>query len=339
MVSQNRAFTLTVQSDGNVVERRGPTAVWTTRTTGNPGAVLDVQTDGNLVVRASSGRALWTSGTPGHRGASLLLDDDGLLELTAAGTYWSNGVGQQQPPPTRRSTLTAGQSIRSDAADPNLYSPTGRIAFQPVSGGVSASELTTSMSSSLWHRDDGRGGGQGLPGVLTMQTDGNLVLRGTNRVAYWATGSRGAGNRFVVQDDGNFVVRRPNGSAAWASGTTRLLLLAGETAASGTRFVAQYNAWEPRIVTTVQPDGNVVTRNAQNQAVWQTGTSGNPGARLTVQTDGNMIVRRPDGRAVWQTGTSRCGAGGVYNVGFGVLYARASTTRAWTTFEGNLGAC
>ena len=334
-MSNSTGYTLTVQTDGNVVERRGATAVWATRTEGNPGAVFDVQTDGNLVVRSSSGRALWNSGSAGRPAGQMVLNDTGELQVFAASgePIWSNGIGVT----VRRSVLGPGQFLRSDAADHDLFSPSGRISFGPTGGGVAASESAFTYGVSLWYRGDRQGRGQDVPGVLTMQTDGNLVLRGTNGVAYWWTGSSGAGNRLVIQDDGNFVVRRSNGSAAWSSGTTRILLAAGETATTGRRFLWSYTYFDPVYVTTVQPDGNVVARGPDNRAIWTTNTAGNPGARLIMQTDGNLVVRRPDGRAVWQSGTSRCGPDGVFNVAFGTIYNRGE--EVWTASGGSQGVC
>lgn len=54
-----------MQGDGNFVVYDGGTAVWTSGTSGNPGANLAVQTDGNLVIYGGSG-ALWNSGTCCH---------------------------------------------------------------------------------------------------------------------------------------------------------------------------------------------------------------------------------------------------------------------------------
>lgn len=332
MTSSNGAFTLTVQTDGNVVERRGATAVWTTRTNGNPGAVLDVQTDGNVVVRAANGRAVWTSGTPGHHGQLLALQDSGELVMQSDVNSWSNGVGV----PKQRTVLAAGESLRSNSDDSFVYSPRGRFSFYAMLG-VHLDESVPAFSIGIWYPRDPAGRAGSEPGVLTLQTDGNLVYRARNGGVIWASGSRGAGVRLTVQDDGNVVIRRPNGAAVWSTGTTRALLGAGEAVGPGTQFVTSANRFGDRSVTTVQADGNVVRRGAGNGVMWTTGTSGNPGARLIMQTDGNMVVRRPDGRAVWQSGTSGCGSRATFDTGQGWIFVGGGDV--WAENAGRTGAC
>ncbi len=51
--------------------------------------------------------------------------------------------------------------------------------------------------------------------------------------------------------------------------------------------------------TTLQADGNFVVYDGTGTAVFFTGTSGNPGARLVVQDDGNVVVYGADGQALW----------------------------------------
>jgi hypothetical protein len=53
-----------MQSDGNAVVYGSGRALWFTRSSGNPGARMVMQGDGNLVVYSTAGRALWQSGVP-----------------------------------------------------------------------------------------------------------------------------------------------------------------------------------------------------------------------------------------------------------------------------------
>jgi hypothetical protein len=70
----------------------------------------------------------------------------------------------------------------------------------------------------------------------------------------------------------------------------------------------------------MQPDGNLVLYGcatvAQNctYAVWNLGTSGQPGNRLTMQRDGNLVLYSRTGRAVWATMTNRTGNANVFHV-------------------------
>lgn len=57
----------------------------------------------------------------------------------------------------------------------------------------------------------------------------------------------------------------------------------------------------------MQADGNAVVYGTGAQVLWQSGTSGNPGAQLAPQTDGNVVIYGARG-AIWQSLSS--GKGG-----------------------------
>lgn len=62
----NRGVThVTMQTDGNLVAYAGNQVLWDTGTQGHPGAWLNVQDDGNLVVYDTANRPLWSSHTVG----------------------------------------------------------------------------------------------------------------------------------------------------------------------------------------------------------------------------------------------------------------------------------
>jgi hypothetical protein len=89
---------------------------------------------------------------------------------------------------------------------------------------------------------------------LTMQTDGNLVLRDSQKTdALWASNTSNTdGYVALFQTDGNLVVYGTNQDVLWASHTN------GKGA----------------VLLMLQDDGNVVLYDAQNNAIWQTGTAG-----------------------------------------------------------------
>jgi len=98
--------------------------------------------------------------------------------------------------------------------------------------------------------------------VLTMQTDGNVVLYDANGHPLWATNTwKGIAPReFVMQTDGNLVLYSTDGVARWAS-----------------------NTWKnPGAFLNVQDDGNLVvyragsrTETADN-ALWAAGSNARP---------------------------------------------------------------
>lgn len=82
LASCDERFSLNMQTDGNLVLRHHQDgALWQSHTYGTPGAWAAMQTDGNLVVYSNEGRALWASGTSMHPGAALALQNDGNLVI------------------------------------------------------------------------------------------------------------------------------------------------------------------------------------------------------------------------------------------------------------------
>ena len=85
--------------------------------------------------------------------------------------------------------------------------------------------------------------------VLTMQTDGNLVLYAADRrVLFQSRTGRNAGTVLVMQTDGNLVLYAPGNRAIWASNTA-----------------AHANS-----VLVLQGDGNAVVYAPGNRPIWWT---------------------------------------------------------------------
>jgi hypothetical protein len=87
--SENGAYELRMQTDGNLVLYRQGTPVWSPNTWGNPGAYTVMQTDGNLVIYKGT-TPLWHTNTYRSAADRLVLFDDGRLELhtTAGQLVW-----------------------------------------------------------------------------------------------------------------------------------------------------------------------------------------------------------------------------------------------------------
>ena len=114
--SDNQWFTLTMQSDGNVVLYNTQSKpLWQTNTAGiNPREFI-MQTDGNLVLYDTSGQPHWESNTQGNPGAFLNVQDDGNLVVYRAGStsqtannaLWDAGL----PPPLNLTTVVASGAM------------------------------------------------------------------------------------------------------------------------------------------------------------------------------------------------------------------------------------
>jgi len=86
IASPDGEFVLQMQEDGNLVLRApGNVPLGDTNTEGNDGAIAVMQTDGNFVIRAAGNVPVWSSGTAGDTGTVLQVQDDGGVVLYGPG--------------------------------------------------------------------------------------------------------------------------------------------------------------------------------------------------------------------------------------------------------------
>jgi len=92
--SETPALSLTMGTDGNLVLHNTVSSVqlWSSNTSGNPGARAVMQTDGNLVVYRANNTAAWSSGTSGNAGARLAVDVRGRATVVhpTSGVRWQS---------------------------------------------------------------------------------------------------------------------------------------------------------------------------------------------------------------------------------------------------------
>ncbi|BBY44613.1 LysM peptidoglycan-binding domain-containing protein [Mycolicibacterium celeriflavum] len=99
LTSNNGAYTLTLQDDGNLVLAARGEAVWATGTNGQNVVRAEVQTDGNFVLYTSD-KPVWHTDTKGKKDVKLVLQDDRNLVLYAAdGPAWSTKTDTKEAPP------------------------------------------------------------------------------------------------------------------------------------------------------------------------------------------------------------------------------------------------
>lgn len=86
-------FQIQLQTDGNIVLRVVDyVALWTSDTYGTSPSGLVMQEDGNLVLYGTDGAPIWHIGTHGNPGAYLVLQDDGNLVVYEGDTaLWNTG--------------------------------------------------------------------------------------------------------------------------------------------------------------------------------------------------------------------------------------------------------
>jgi hypothetical protein len=94
LASCNGDFSLTMQSDGNLVLYQGSTALWASGTVGSGADEAIMQGDGNFVLYTSSGTPVWASNTAGNSGAYLDVQNDGnaVIYSASGAALWSTGT-------------------------------------------------------------------------------------------------------------------------------------------------------------------------------------------------------------------------------------------------------
>lgn len=95
LVSNNGQYSFQVQTDGNLVVYKGGSALWSSKTGGQPIRDFVIQGDGNLVMYRTNGTAGWASGTNGKAITALIMQDDGNLVLVNGSTpVWATNTSQ-----------------------------------------------------------------------------------------------------------------------------------------------------------------------------------------------------------------------------------------------------
>jgi hypothetical protein len=219
VLSANGSHQLVMQSDGNlVVYSSDGRALWTSRSAGR-GAAFVAGADGNLAVVDRTGHPVWTSAT-GRKGAGrLLVQNDGnvVLYRNSGGVLWATRSIDPFPAPIPGRTpsmMRRGQALSSGQ---NLVSSNQRYS-------------------------------------AVLQADGNFVVSRPGRVL-WASNSMGwSGDRMVLQADGNLVLYTNFGLRLFQTRTN------GRSAA----------------VLVLQNDGNLVLYTQTGHPLWSTFTSPRP---------------------------------------------------------------
>lgn len=99
LTSNNGAYTLTLQEDGNLVLAARGEAVWATGTNNLGVDRAEVQNDGNFVLYAGD-KPLWHTDTKGKKDVKLVIQDDRNVVLYAAdGAAWSSQTETNEAPP------------------------------------------------------------------------------------------------------------------------------------------------------------------------------------------------------------------------------------------------
>lgn len=147
LVSNNGAYSLTLQDDGNLVLAVWGKPLWSTSTNGQDVVRAEVQTDGNFVLYTAD-KPVWHSDTKGKKQVRLVLQDDRNLVLYAGdGAAWSTKTETDNPPPAN-----------PNAEAPAAEAPAEEAAAEPVEEAVAeappeapaARTYTVESGDTLW---------------------------------------------------------------------------------------------------------------------------------------------------------------------------------------------
>ena len=149
------------------------------------------------------GRVIATVKAPANGGSRTLYVLDGVSNRSAR-------TQDAMPARAVQDQLRSGESL---LAGQHLRSADGRFAF--IVQEIDGNSVIYGPSGALWSSNTAGG----LSTVMSMQHDGNLVIRGPANEVVWASGTAGHPGAFLaMQSDGNLVIYE-GWTALWASGT------------------------------------------------------------------------------------------------------------------------
>jgi nucleoid-associated protein YgaU len=151
LVSNNGAYTLTLQDDGNLVLASRDKPIWSTSTNGQDVVRAEVQPDGNFVLYTAD-KPVWHSDTKDKKDVRLVLQDDRNLVLYAAdGPAWSTKTETDQPPPPAPEAAAepATDDTEKEAVSDAVAEPVGEAAPEPAPE-PAARTYTVESGDTLW---------------------------------------------------------------------------------------------------------------------------------------------------------------------------------------------
>ncbi|WP_078293935.1 LysM peptidoglycan-binding domain-containing protein [Mycobacterium sp. D16R24] len=131
ITSNNGAYSLTLQQDGNLVLSEYDTVVWATGTNGTSPERAEVQSDGNFVLYAD-GKPVWHSDTEGKDNVRLVLQDDRNLVLYSGDTpAWATATTSDTPPVPPAAPAEEAPAEEPAATAPAAAEPEAPAAPEP----------------------------------------------------------------------------------------------------------------------------------------------------------------------------------------------------------------
>lgn len=321
LVSANKAYQLTLQTNGDLVLTKGSTVTWRTNTAGKGGVRLSMLSNGYLLLATKSWATVWLASARAVPGPWLQLRNDGILAIydNTNRLVWTNTGGYVHDRLANGASLATGQSMVSRY---NGY----RLVLRSDGNVV----ILTLKNAVLWQSGTvGTGGTR-----LTVGTNGNLTLTTAKGAITWQTQSVGvASPSLLLGTTGTATLTDATGRTAWSSalGYVHDTLATGGALKVSQSMVARGGAF----TLTLGNDGNLVETATGGRSVWSTDTAGSGATSLTVRTDGNVVLYTPSWKTPWSTATAGVTKPSVQvrNTG-AVVLADGSGRTAWSTTGG-----
>jgi len=219
VTSNNGQFQLVMQGDGNLVEYGiGRKVLWSSNTSGKPGAFAQVRANGTLAIVHNNVRvALW--GGAGQVGRNFGVRPDGTMRMINTANRSVVEFPTYQDTVGAGNVILPGTVLRSDRTNSRtLTMRADGVLVQSVDG------------KQIWASKTG--GNKNA--YASVQPDGNFVIYSAARKALWATGTPGGPGQLLVQVDGNVVLYGKKDTRVWSTrAVTGLLWPVASTRISG----------------------------------------------------------------------------------------------------------
>lgn len=229
--SCHNCFVLALLHDGNlaIYAIQNPIkAIWDTKTWNKKVIKGCMQEDGNFVLYASDNSAQWSTGTSGNPGAYLEVQYDGQMAIWKDGkSLWASGPRNECDRKPNKLPLEKKIFNRDRECNKGLipgecmkfgdfaYSCHKCFKLTLLLDGVLALYTTADPIRSHWST---KTAGKGVDKAC-MQTDGNFVLYTSDGQPVWSTGTEGNPGAYMeVQFDGQMAIWK-DGKSLWVSGS------------------------------------------------------------------------------------------------------------------------
>jgi len=145
LTSNNGAYTLTLQDDGNLVLASRGQSIWASGTDGQDVVRAEVQPDGNFVIYTAD-KPVWHSDTQGKKDVRLVLQDDRNLVLYSGdGAAWSTKTESDAPPPPAPEAAAPEEAAEEAMVEEVVAEATEEPAPEPA-----VRTYTVESGDSLW---------------------------------------------------------------------------------------------------------------------------------------------------------------------------------------------